>query len=74
MRSRGQRALELGADQDAAEREAAADALGGRHDVGLHALLLDGQEGARAADTRLDLVDDELLVVDATDFDDLRHL
>ena len=44
---------------DGAEREAATDALGQRHDVGRHAVLLIGEQVARAAHARLHLVEDQ---------------
>ena len=46
-----------------AEREAAADALGHRHDVGLDAVMLVGEHLAGAAVAALDLVEDEHQIV-----------
>src|SRR3546814_19405261 len=42
-----------------AEREAAADPLRARHDVGCQAILLMGIEGAGARDAALDFVEDQ---------------
>ena len=49
----------LGGGQAGAEREAAADALGERHDVGRDARPLIGEELAGAADAGLHLVEDQ---------------
>uniref|UniRef100_UPI00311E444F hypothetical protein n=1 Tax=Thauera sp. SDU_THAU2 TaxID=3136633 RepID=UPI00311E444F len=49
----------LGRRQTGAEREATADALGHRHDVGRDARPFVGEEPARAADAGLDLVEDQ---------------
>ena len=46
-----------------AEREAAADALGGRHDVGLDPVMLIGEQLAGAGVAALDLVEDEHQIV-----------
>ena len=50
---------QLGAAGDAGERKAAGDALGGRHQVGHDALVVDGEPRAGAAEPGLDLVGDE---------------
>ena len=49
----------LGGREAGAEREAAADALGDRHDVGRDAGPLIGEQFAGAADAGLDLVEDQ---------------
>jgi hypothetical protein len=46
-----------------AEREAAADALGASHDVGLDAVMLIGEERAGAGDAALDLVEHQHQVI-----------
>ncbi len=51
--------VQRGAVDDDGEREGAADGLGEDHHVGHDAAVLDGPEGAGAADPGLDLVDDE---------------
>ena len=61
----------LGRGEAGAHREAAADALGHRHDVGRHAGPFIGEELAGAADAGLDLVEDQeqaVLVAEAAQF------
>ncbi len=51
--------VEVVAVDENGQGEAAADGLGQDHDVGGDTAVLDGPEGARAADARLDLVGDQ---------------
>ena len=53
------RVHQLGAPGDAGERHAAGQSLGGRDDVGDHALVVDGEPVAGATEAALDLVGDE---------------
>ena len=50
---------DIGAGDEGAEGEAIGDCLGHGHDLGLHVVMLDGEELARAAEATLNLVTDE---------------